>query len=535
MKGFSILRDVAAVAVVANCFGGGARAADPEFTNSLGMGFVEVAGTPSLMAQWEVRVKDFRAFVEASGFEWDGGVYFEQSADHPVVGISRSDAVVFCEWLTQKEKSEGKLTEGQRYRLPTSYEWSRASGLVNVDPNSPALEKELEAESHFVWGRSWPPPEGAGNFSDLDLAGYEDGHQFTSPVGSYQPSADGVYDLAGNAWEWVYDPGGRNDDVGVLRGGSFVYFRKRNLLASYEYRVDAGTREGTFGFRVVLEDKARNEAFLKAQSENRASASATVQKSLLPPEMANQTETPGADGPDLSGVQPKPGEAHRNTLQMSFVPVADLAGLLVGAHEVRLKDFDSFIDGTKREWSTRPTYSQTGDHAVAGVSWEAASAFCRWLTELEQASGALAKNQYYRLPTDAEWSVLAGLGVEGGSSPAARDSSTDTRFPWGDEWPPPPDTGNFEAATISGYSENIPYTAPVGTFEKAENGLYDLAGNVAEWVEDLWQPGSKDHVARGGSWIDYERVSLLAAKRVRVAGGSARGNIGFRCVVVTGN
>ncbi|MDG2123850.1 MAG: SUMF1/EgtB/PvdO family nonheme iron enzyme, partial [Verrucomicrobiales bacterium] len=135
--------------------------------------------------------------------------------------------------------------------------------------------------------------------------------------------------------------------------------------------------------------------------------------------------------------------------------------------------------------------------------------------------------------SDEEWSVMANLRDERGSSPAANDTIGSPLFPWGVEWPPPPDSGNFESVSISGYSENVPYTAAVGTFQKGANGLFDLAGNVSEWVGDFWTPGSEDRVARGGSFFDYERTALLASRRMRIEGGVARGNIGFRCVLVT--
>ncbi len=54
---------------------------------------------------------------------------FQQSPDHPVVGVSWEDANQFCAWLTKKERSEGTLATFQSYRLPTDREWSRAVGI----------------------------------------------------------------------------------------------------------------------------------------------------------------------------------------------------------------------------------------------------------------------------------------------------------------------------------------------------------------------------------------------------------------------
>jgi iron(II)-dependent oxidoreductase len=111
--------------------------------------------------------------------------------NHPVVDVSWDDAKAYADWA-------GKL-------LPTEAQWEKAArgGLVGMT---------------YVWGNQWPPPYKSGNFSDDRqngviwphyIKGYNDGYEYTAPVDSFSPNGYGLYDMAGNVWEWVsdwYDP-----------------------------------------------------------------------------------------------------------------------------------------------------------------------------------------------------------------------------------------------------------------------------------------------------------------------------------------
>lgn len=117
------------------------------YENNLGMKFVPVQGTNVLFSIWETRVKDFEAFVEATGHNATGGMYslekggwkqagktwkdpgFEQTGEHAVCGVSWEDATAFCEWLTKEERKAGRIAAEQSYRLPSDVEWSAAVGL----------------------------------------------------------------------------------------------------------------------------------------------------------------------------------------------------------------------------------------------------------------------------------------------------------------------------------------------------------------------------------------------------------------------
>lgn len=214
--------------------------------NSLGMRFVAVAAWH--MSAWETRVRDWAAFTAATG-RAPTTVDFPQTENDPAVKVNWSDAMAFCQWLTEKERRENFLDESERYRLPTDAEWSEAAGLPNEEGATPE-ERDGRERTQFPWGTAWPPPRDAGNYGQIENR--NDGHPATAPAGSFAPNAAGIYDLGGNVWEWCFDlykPGSR---WGVLRGGSWSNTRRGELLTSYRNVVERSERDVIYGFRCVL-------------------------------------------------------------------------------------------------------------------------------------------------------------------------------------------------------------------------------------------------------------------------------------------
>lgn len=249
---------------------------------------------PFYLGQHEVTVGQFRRFVEASGYqpesEADGtGGYgynpdydpeksergdafegrnpkyswrnpgFKQGDDHPVVNVTWNDAVAMSRWLSEKE--------GKKYRLPTEAEWeyaARAGTRTRYHSGDDPLSL-LKAANTFAADTMmrWP------QWKDYALAGV-DGFEFAAPVGSFAPNALGLYDMHGNAWEWVadwYDDdyyarspvddplGPASGKVRVRRGGSWhtwsFYAR-----SSYRNWNSPETRYTLVGMRLLREADA---------------------------------------------------------------------------------------------------------------------------------------------------------------------------------------------------------------------------------------------------------------------------------------
>ena len=239
------------------------------WVNSLGMRFVPVPGTDTWFNVWQTRVEDYAAYAKANP-EVDGswkdpvwlGVPVTPGPTHPVVNVSWNDAMGFCGWLTEKERRDGCLPVGRVYRLPTDREWSVAVGLAE-EPGRTPMERDEKVLGFYPWGTQWPPPLGAGNFADETakrlfgaswehIGGYDDGYPSTSPVGQFPLFSTGLYDLAGNVWEWCEDWYDETEARRVLRGGSWNDTDRRNLLSSYRYYVRPNGRRINYGFRVVL-------------------------------------------------------------------------------------------------------------------------------------------------------------------------------------------------------------------------------------------------------------------------------------------
>ena len=190
------------------------------------------------------------------------------------------------------------------------------------------------------------------------------------------------------------------------------------------------------------------------------------------------------------------------------------------------------------------THSNFNDYPVVGVNWEQANAFCNWRTDyLIKGLGAQAKFvQRYRLPTEAEWE-FAARGKEGNELPWNQEGVASDKGCYYANFKP--DRGNY---TKDG---NL-ITSKTGIYSANSNGLYDMAGNVAEWTSTVYTEAGvlsmsdmnptltynaakedpyalKKKSVRGGSWKDPESF-IKSAWRTYEYQNVGRSFIGFRCV-----
>tara|TARA_Y100000389_G_C17467844_1_gene527344 strand:+ start:4160 stop:6586 length:2427 start_codon:yes stop_codon:yes gene_type:complete len=218
----------------------------------------------------EITNKEFSEFRK--NHDSGADVHISLAADqNPVSNVTWSDAVQYCNWLSQQEgltpvykKEFGEWVPiypfPDGYRLPTEAEWVWAIRYA-----------ELSSSSRFPWGKNWPPVKKSGNFADeasrelvpTIIPNFNDGYASTAPVASFQPNRIGIYDGGGNVAEWVNDwytvptPGISEpiiDPMGpikgkskVIRGSSWKHAGFSELRLSYrDYgmyaRVDLGFR-----------------------------------------------------------------------------------------------------------------------------------------------------------------------------------------------------------------------------------------------------------------------------------------------------
>ncbi len=258
--------------------------------NGMGMRFEPIG--PDLMASvWETRLQDYESFVEESGHPAPRPTDFDQNQDHPVVYVSRDDAIAFCEWLTKRELKGERIAGSHFYRLPTDLEWSAMAGLKEDPKLSPGARDALRPRE-FPWGEFWPVGGAVGNFADItasmaaDIArdrtipNYEDGYAYTAPVGRFPPNAFGLHDLSGNVEEWVQDKYSQQDNYnfGVLRGGGWNTYQTENLYTGWRNAVQPTLKGPSYGFRVVLAKTPPSD-----RDEDVVPASETYPSSLIQP------------------------------------------------------------------------------------------------------------------------------------------------------------------------------------------------------------------------------------------------------------
>ena len=180
-----------------------------------------------------------------------------------------------------------------------------------------------------------------------------------------------------------------------------------------------------------------------------------------------------------------------------------------------------------------------GEYPVVGVSWKQANAFCQWRTlyknSYQKGKGRQHVNSF-RLPSEAEWEYAARGGLQAAT------------YPWGGPYTKD-DRGcfmaNFKPLRGDYAADEALYTVEAKSYQPNDFGLYNMSGNVAEWVSSSYDPGSYEYISsinpsvndngsqrkgvRGGSWKDVAYFLQVSSRDYEYA-DSARSYIGFRTV-----
>lgn len=173
------------------------------------------------------------------------GSDINERMDHPAVHVSWNDAMAYCSWANK--------------RLPTEAEWEYAARGGLVQKKFPWGDELMQDNEHHC--NTWQ-----GTFPDYNSL--EDGYLGTAPAKSFRPNNFGLYNMAGNVWEWCHDwfssdfhqsgprinpKGPPNGEAKVMRGGSFLchhsYCNRYRVAARSSNTIDSST--SNIGFRCV--------------------------------------------------------------------------------------------------------------------------------------------------------------------------------------------------------------------------------------------------------------------------------------------
>jgi formylglycine-generating enzyme len=204
---------------------------------------------------------------------------------------------------------------------------------------------------------------------------------------------------------------------------------------------------------------------------------------------------------------------------------------------VWIRDFEySYNEPMHNDYFWHDAY---GDYPVVGVSWEQAQAFCQWRTinknNYKKSKGKQFVNSF-RLPSEAEWEYAARGGLEGAT------------YPWGGPYTKN-DRGcfmaNFKPLRGNYTADQALYTVEADAYEPNDYNLYNMSGNVAEWVMSSYEESSYEYsssinpsvndvdnqrkVVRGGSWKDVAYFLQVSSRDYEYK-DSVRSYIGFRTV-----
>jgi formylglycine-generating enzyme required for sulfatase activity len=473
---------------------------------------------------------------------------FAQTARDPVTCVNWNDAQEYVRWLNGKLHAAAQENDSAgTYRLPTweEIEYAAGGGIKTAYYWGAQAQRDKANYGSEKCLPCRPEKQGA------------DRWLYTSPVGSFPPNPFGLYDLAGNVWQWAEkcraDPNATPPikcQAEILHGGSWLTNPEYLRTGEYTY-ADIRHRNNQTGFRVartlnwraalqpvppvksqLLFPATLSLIHWSVQALGAASSASGVKFRDCPRDCPEMTVIPAGSfvmGTDRRDVEPdgREGPPHTVTFGRPFA---------LGIYDVTRGEYAAFVRSTGKatikgcnvldpmgRWITdpdkdwrNPGFHQTGRDPVVCVDWEDAQAYIAWLNCKVRPNGSAQGP--YRLPSEAEWEY------------AARAGST-TSYYWGDV--PSHDLANygiehcFPCGAAKEGRDRWYFTSPVGSFPPNAFGLYDALGNVWQWTADCmhygftgapsdglaWTTDANDachnRVLRGGSWLDSSPVLVV--------------------------
>jgi formylglycine-generating enzyme required for sulfatase activity len=524
------------------------------------------------LAKYDVTVKEFLQFTKATDYKPTGdclfkgekGVLRETPTQWGVLNsiygefisincVSWKDTQAYIGWLS--------IQSGKHYRLPSEAEWEYAAragstkkfhfgdtekglcqyGNINDKTTSENIGRDLK----------WPDKA-------IDC---DDHERILSTLGTYQPNKFALYDMIGNVSQWVADCYHANyqgaPKTGITRtdancttpfarGGAWSTGAdsQRSAFRPIAENIGKNASQGSFdrGFRLALDiqdDKTITASELQKSftteltnkqrdalehrksviKEHKAFLAKYKTLAKMPAIIPSMVNIPAGDflmGSELFDKEKPIHKVHINAFKIS-------------KYEVTIKQFKQFVAATdystedlcwkfvtegggqfkvgydvaQGNWLTSE-YAPSDFHPLMCVSWDDANAYLQWLS--------LQTGKKYRLPTEAEWEY------------AARAGST-TKYSFGDDDKYLCQYGNiFDISGMQAFvrdknyqkkdmacEDGAEYTTVIGMYKPNAFGLYDMVGNVSEWVEDCDHENYQGAPTDGSAWIS-EQCSMRSRK-----------------------
>jgi serine/threonine-protein kinase len=349
-----------------------------------------------------------------------------------------------------------------------------------------------------------------------------------------------MYDMAGNVMEWVsslyrgypYRADDGREDLShfgsrVLRGGAWDQYVGDSLTTN-RTGYDAITTAYSFiGFRCAFSywEPTPTATSIPPTVTPEATPTATgVPPTLGPEPSSTPTMIPLPDqitdahgvimrhipaGPFSMGSDKNDADEmprHSLTLGEIYMDAYEVSNALYKAC-VKARGCSEPLNPASHTRSSYYDNAQYDNYPVIYVNWDQAKTFCEW--------------RGTRLPSEAEWEKAAGGDLE------------QKTYPWGEA---------VIGKTLANYNRFVGDTSAVGSYPDGVSsyGLYDMAGNVWEWVADWYDRypqnttsnknfGTTDRVIRGGSWYDFANSVRVSARNFYPP-DRGNPNVGFRCV-----